>query len=46
MREPFAIDPTQREEQATIGLVKSQNSKVIVVGNAKNGLPLMYAGEK
>jgi hypothetical protein len=27
-------------------LVKSQNSKVIVVGNAKNGLPLMYAGEK
>ena len=27
-------------------LVKSTNSKVIVVGNSKNGLPLIYAGEK
>jgi len=32
--------------EATIELVKSQNSKVIVVGNAKNGLPLIYAGDK
>jgi prohibitin 1 len=32
--------------EATIELVKSQNSKVIVVGNAKNGLPLIYSGEK
>ncbi len=32
--------------EATIELAKSQNSKVIVVGNAKNGLPLIYAGEK
>jgi hypothetical protein len=27
-------------------LVKSQNSKVIIVGNPKNGLPLVYAGER
>jgi prohibitin 1 len=32
--------------EATMELVKSQNSKVIVVGNAKNGLPLVYSGEK
>ena len=32
--------------EATMELVKSQNSKVIVVGNSKNGLPLIYAGEK
>ena len=32
--------------EATMELVKSQNSKVIVVGNAKNGLPLIYAGDK
>ena len=32
--------------EATIELVKSQNSKVIVVGNAKNGLPLLYAGDR
>ena len=32
--------------EATIELVKSQNSKVIIVGNSKNGLPLIYAGEK
>jgi len=32
--------------EATMELVKSQNSKVIVVGNAKNGLPLIYSGEK
>jgi len=32
--------------EATMELVKSQNSKVIVVGNSKNGLPLIYSGEK
>ena len=32
--------------EATMELVKSQNSKVIVVGNSKNGLPLIYAGDK
>lgn len=32
--------------EATIELAKSTNSKVIVVGNAKSGLPLIYAGEK
>jgi prohibitin 1 len=32
--------------EATMELVKSNNSKVIVVGNSKNGLPLIYSGEK
>ena len=32
--------------EATMELVKSQNSKVIVVGNSKNGLPLVYAGDR
>ena len=32
--------------EATVELVKSQNSKVIVVGNSHNGLPLIYSGEK
>src|SRR5262245_19792920 len=32
--------------EATMELVKSQNSKVIVVGNSKNGLPLVYSGER
>jgi regulator of protease activity HflC (stomatin/prohibitin superfamily) len=32
--------------EATVELVKSQNSKVIVVGNSKNGLPLVYSGER
>src|SRR5258706_8023488 len=32
--------------EATLELVKSQNSKVIIVGNSKNGLPLLYSGEK
>jgi len=32
--------------EATMELVKSQNSKVIVVGNSRNGLPLIYSGEK
>lgn len=32
--------------EATMELVKSPNSKVIIVGNTKNGLPLMYSGEK
>jgi len=32
--------------EATIELARSQNSKVVVVGNSKTGLPLIYAGEK
>ncbi len=32
--------------EATMELVKSPNSKVIIVGNTKNGLPLIYSGEK
>jgi len=32
--------------EATVELVKSQNSKVIVVGNSKTGLPLIYSGER
>ena len=32
--------------EATMELVKSTNSKVIIVGNTKNGLPLIYSGEK
>ena len=32
--------------EATIELAKSQNSKVIVVGSSKNGLPLIYSGDK
>src|SRR6478672_6028936 len=32
--------------EATMELVKSQNSKVIIVGNSKNGLPLIYSGER
>jgi prohibitin 1 len=32
--------------EATLELVKSQNAKIIVVGNSKNGLPLLYSGEK
>ena len=32
--------------EATIELAKSQNSKVIVVGNSKNGLPLIYSADK
>ena len=32
--------------EATMELVKSQNSKVIVVGNSKNGLPLIYSGDR
>jgi regulator of protease activity HflC (stomatin/prohibitin superfamily) len=32
--------------EATLELAKSQNSKVIVVGNPKSGLPLIYSGEK
>ena len=27
-------------------LVKSQNAKVVVVGNSKNGLPLIYSGDR
>jgi prohibitin 1 len=32
--------------EATMELVKSPNAKVIVVGNSKNGLPLIYSGDK
>ena len=32
--------------EATLELAKSQNSKVIVVGNSKNGLPLIYSADK
>ena len=32
--------------EATLELAKSQNSKVVVVGNSKNGLPLIYSAEK
>jgi prohibitin 1 len=32
--------------EATMDPVKSPNSKVIVVGNSRNGLPLIYSGEK
>ncbi len=32
--------------EATLELVKSQNAKVVIVGNSKNGLPLLYSGEK
>jgi regulator of protease activity HflC (stomatin/prohibitin superfamily) len=32
--------------EATMELVKSTNAKVIVVGNSKNGLPLIYSGDK
>jgi prohibitin 1 len=32
--------------EATMELVKSPNAKVIVVGNSRNGLPLIYSGEK
>ena len=32
--------------EATMELVKSQNAKVIVVGNSQNGLPLIYSGDK
>ena len=31
--------------EATMELVKSQNAKVIVVGNSKNGLPLIYSAD-
>jgi prohibitin 1 len=32
--------------EATIELAKSQNSKVIVIGSSKTGLPLIYAGDQ
>jgi len=32
--------------EATIELARSSNAKVVVVGNTKNGLPLIYAGER
>ena len=32
--------------EATIELARSQNAKVVVVGNAKTGLPLIFAADK
>jgi prohibitin 1 len=32
--------------EATIELSRSQNAKVVVVGNAKTGLPLIFSGDK
>ena len=32
--------------EATVELARSSNSKVIVVGNSKTGLPLIYATDK
>jgi len=32
--------------EATIELARSQNSKIVVVGNTKSGLPLVFSGEK
>ena len=32
--------------EATMELVKSPNAKVIIVGNSKTGLPLIYSGDK
>ena len=32
--------------EATIELSKSQNAKVVVVGNPRNGLPLLFSAEK
>jgi regulator of protease activity HflC (stomatin/prohibitin superfamily) len=32
--------------EATIELSKSQNAKIVVVGNPKNGLPLLFSGER
>jgi prohibitin 1 len=32
--------------EATIELAKSSNAKVVVVGNTKTGLPLVFSGEK
>jgi regulator of protease activity HflC (stomatin/prohibitin superfamily) len=31
--------------EATENLAKSPNSKIIVIGNSKNGLPLVMSGE-
>ncbi len=32
--------------EATLDLAKSQNTKIVVIGNSKNGLPLILGGEK
>ena len=32
--------------EATMELARSSNSKVVVVGNAKNGLPLIFSADK
>ena len=32
--------------EATIELARSQNAKVVVVGNTKTGLPLIFSGDK
>ena len=32
--------------EATIELSRSQNAKIVVVGNTKTGLPLIFSGDK
>jgi regulator of protease activity HflC (stomatin/prohibitin superfamily) len=32
--------------EATVELAKSANSKLVVVGNTKSGLPLVFSGDK
>ena len=32
--------------EATEALARSSNSKVVVIGNSKNGLPLILGGEQ
>jgi len=32
--------------EATQDLAKSANSKIVIIGNSKNGLPLVYAGDR
>jgi prohibitin 2 len=39
------IDATMRGIDATLALAQSPNSKVVVIGNAKNGLPIILGGD-
>jgi hypothetical protein len=32
--------------EATIELARSSNARVVVVGNSKTGLPLIFSGDK
>jgi hypothetical protein len=45
-RQPGISEKLLEWEGIEATLVKSQNSKVIVVGNSRNRLPLVDAGEK